>query len=124
MLARCQNVGVTTLHLAYRSDWQAALESGEYRISTRNATLGDVGYIHTSYREQLSRVAEFVYADDDHELCVLVLDENLIRADGVRVVDEDGGDGEFFPHIYGPIKPSWVVDVRAAGFGAQKKFQF
>ncbi|WP_027478951.1 DUF952 domain-containing protein [Gryllotalpicola ginsengisoli] len=114
---------MTIWHLAHRDDWRAALDSGEYRISTRGATLDDVGFIHASYSEQLSRVAEFVYADDDRELCVLVLDENRIRADGVLVADEDGGDGELFPHIYGPIKPSWVLEVREAGFDADKKFR-
>lgn len=115
---------MTILHLAHRSDWQAALASGEYRVSTRGATLDEVGFVHGSYPDQLSRVAEFVYADDDRELCVLVLDDDRVRADGVRIVDEDGGDGELFPHIYGPITPSWVVEVREAGFDDQKRFWF
>ncbi|WP_460519523.1 DUF952 domain-containing protein [Humibacter antri] len=115
---------MTILHLAYRSDWESALESGEYRMSTRGATLDDVGFIHASYPGQLARTAELFYADDDRELCVLVLDETLIRADGVRVIEEDGGSGELFPHVYGAIKPSWVVEVRPAGFDELKRFQF
>ena len=109
---------MTILHLAHRDDWETAVATGEYRTSTRGATLDEVGFIHASYPDQLPRVAAFVHAGDDQELCVLVLDDELIRADGVRVVDEDGGDGELYPHIYGPLRPRWVVEVRPAGFDA------
>lgn len=32
-----------------------------------------------------------------------------IRAAGTAVVDEDGGSGELYPHVHGPIEPvaSW-----------------
>lgn len=113
---------MTIMHLARRADWAAAVASGEYRISTRGADLDAIGFIHASYPDQLAAVAEFVYADDPHELCVLVLDEDAIRSAGVRVLDEDGGDGELYPHIYGPISPSWVTAVHDAGFDADGKF--
>jgi uncharacterized protein (DUF952 family) len=115
-------VRVTILHLADRSEWEAAVTSGEYRTSTRGAGLDDLGYIHASYPHQLARVAESAYADHDGELCVLVIDEGLVDADGVTVIDEDGRDGELFPHIYGPIRPSWVVDVRRAWFDDDGRF--
>ena len=114
----CQTDCVTILHLAHRSDWESALASGEYRTSTRGASLDEVGFIHASYSHQLARVAEAIHADDTAELCVLVIEEDLVRADGIVVVDEDGGDGELFPHIYGAVRPAWVTDVRASGFDA------
>lgn len=98
-------------HLAHRSDWQAAVTSGSYRTSTRGASLDEVGFIHGSRPHQLAPVAELVYADDDQDLCVLVMDEQTIRSSGVDVREEDGGDGELYPHIYGPIDPAWVRDV-------------
>ena len=113
----------TILHLAARSDWETAQETGEYRVSTRGATLDQVGFIHASRPAQLSRVAEFVYADDDRELCVLVIDPSRVEASGVRIVDEDGGDGELFPHIYGALRADWVVDVLPAGFDADGRFR-
>lgn len=36
------------LHLAHRADWDEALVSGQYRTSTRGASLDDVGFIHAS----------------------------------------------------------------------------
>ncbi len=115
---------MTILHLAHRDDWDAAATSGSYRVSTRGATLDEVGFIHASYPQQLAALAELVYADDDSELCVLVLDDDAFRSSGTRVQDEDGGDGELFPHIYGPIEPAFVVDVLPAGFDDAGRFRF
>jgi uncharacterized protein (DUF952 family) len=39
------------------------------------------------------------------------------------VVEEDGGTGELFPHVYGPIDPAWVVDVLPAGFDEGGRFR-
>lgn len=113
---------MTILHLALQSDWEAALGSGEYRTSTRGATLDQVGYIHASYPEQLTGVAEFVYAGSDAALCVLVIDERRVAAAGVRIVEEDGGDGGLYPHIYGPLRPEFVIEVIPAAFDAQGAF--
>lgn len=116
---------MTIFHLAHRDDWDAASAAdGTYAISTRDASLDEVGFIHASYAHQLSAVAEFLYAGDDAELCVLVLDRTAIRAAGTRVVDEDGGDGELYPHVYGPITPELVTEVRPAWFDAEGRFHF
>ena len=81
-----------------------------------DASLGEVGFIHSSTAAQLSGVAEAFYADETRPLVVLVMDDEAIRASGVEVVFEDAGDGELFPHVYGPIDPSTVTDVRPAAF--------
>jgi uncharacterized protein (DUF952 family) len=112
------------LHIAHRADWQESLRNGTYAMSTRGRTLDDVGYVHASYPEQVDDVAGSVYRDDSEALCVLVIDEALIRQDGVRVELEDGGDGELYPHIYGPIHRSWVVDVRPAQFDDAGRFVY
>lgn len=112
------------LHLASRADWDAALESGSYRVSTRGRSLDDVGFIHASGADQLSAVAEFVYADCDDPLVVLVMDDDALRSSGRPVRYEDGGDGELYPHIYGPIRPTDVTDVVPAGFDPQGHFRF
>jgi uncharacterized protein (DUF952 family) len=113
---------MTILHLASLSDWLDALVSGEYRVSTKGATLEDVGFIHASHPSQLAGVAAFLYADVEEPLCVLVMDEERIAAGGVRVVEENGGDGELYPHIYGPIRPEFVVDVIPAHFDDRGSF--
>lgn len=112
------------LHIAHRVDWQESLRDGTYAVSTRGRTLDEVGYVHASYPEQVDDVAGYVYRDDPEALCVLVLEESLIHHDGVRVELEDGGDGELYPHIYGPIDRSWVVDVRPAQFDGAGRFVY
>ena len=103
---------MTIYHLAHVRDWDAALETGEYVVSTRGAMLADVGYIHASSAEQLTGVAEEFYADDPEPLVVLSIDEASVP--DLRF--EDIGGGRLFPHIYGPIRPAWVTEVRPVGF--------
>ncbi|WP_061960765.1 DUF952 domain-containing protein [Demequina flava] len=103
-------------HLAHVADWTAAVNDGRYTVSTRGADLAQVGFIHASHAHQVSTVAEFLYADDPEELCVLEVDTEAAIAAGVELIEEDGGEGEFFPHIYGAIDPNWVTRVWPARF--------
>lgn len=105
------------LHVTRRSDWDAAREAGSYRWSTKGRTYEDVGFVHASSRSQLPAVAAFVFAGDSDELCVLVLETATIIDAGTDVRYEDGGNGELYPHVYGPIDPAWVVDVVPAHLG-------
>lgn len=96
-------------HLALRSDWQVAERAGAYEVSTRGRTLADEGFIHASRPEQTAGVRERYYADvDPDDLVVLVVETDLLdvpwRFDPV-------GDTEF-PHLYGPLAPAAVVEVR------------
>jgi uncharacterized protein (DUF952 family) len=107
------------LHITERDTWQAAGETGEYRMSTRGITLAEQGFIHCSLRHQLRGVAEFLYPDASHgDLVVLVIDSGRVPS-AVRF--EAAGPGtEEFPHIYGPLPVSAVtsavaVTVDAAG---------
>ena len=104
------------LHVARAADWSAAVEAGSYRWSTRAVTLDEQGFIHCSTPEQVARVASFVYAGNSDPLVVLVLSEDVVTASGIELRYEDGGTGELFPHIYGPIDLDWVTDVRPAHF--------
>ncbi|ACV09281.1 DUF952 domain-containing protein [Jonesia denitrificans] len=103
-------------HLTRVSDWEQAQEVGTYEISSNDLSLDDVGFIHASLPHQLPAVAEFVFAGVTDPLCVLVMDSDRIEATGTPVRWEDGGSGELYPHIYGPIQPTWVTDVIPAGF--------
>ena len=102
------------LHLAEIGHWLQAQETGVYSRPTRGAALEDVGFIHCSSPEQLPVVAGFIYADHPGDLVVLELDGPAIEAAGIKIKDEDGGDGELYPHIYGPLKCEWVTAVRPA----------
>ncbi|HEY8790787.1 MAG TPA: DUF952 domain-containing protein [Actinopolymorphaceae bacterium] len=88
------------------------------------ATLDDVGLIHASAPGQLRTVAEFAYASCEDALVVLVMDDDAIRATGTPVRYEDGGDGELYPHIYGPIRTAFVTGILPAGFDSDGHFTF
>ncbi|HEX6947252.1 MAG TPA: DUF952 domain-containing protein [Acidimicrobiia bacterium] len=106
------------LHIADLRQWEEAVAKGEYRWSTRDAPLDQVGFIHCSATaDQVRRVADSIYRDHDGPLVVLEIDAGAAERAGVEVRMEDGGAGELFPHIYGPIDPDWVVAVHSARFG-------
>jgi uncharacterized protein (DUF952 family) len=95
-------------HLAERAAWAAAWQAGEYRISTRNVTLEEQGFIHCSLRHQLRGVAERFYADAD-DLVVLVIDSARLPVPVRHEAAERGG--ESYPHIYGALPVAAVTDV-------------
>jgi len=95
-------------HITTAADWAAAQAAGEYRLSTRGATLEEVGFIHASFRQQVAKTAAFVFGDFAGELVLLVIDTSALP--DVRV--ESGGD-DLFPHIYGPLPLPAVAGVLA-----------
>jgi uncharacterized protein (DUF952 family) len=107
------------LHITERSVWESARESGTYEMSTRGLTLREVGFIHCSLRHQLPAVARMLYDGwDPAKLVVLVIDsERLsvpVRYEPPEPAAFDGGESggavEEFPHIYGPLPVTAVVD--------------
>ncbi|WP_129306644.1 DUF952 domain-containing protein [Streptomyces sp. L2] len=99
------------VHITERSLWDAARERGTYEVSTRGRTLQEEGFIHFSTREQLPRIAAFLYGDYDgpDELVVLVVDPARLGVP-VRYESMEPG-GEEFPHVYGPVPVEAVVEV-------------
>lgn len=73
------------------------------------------GFIHCSTREQLPRIADFLYGgyDGPDELVVLVVDPARVGAPVKYESVEPGG--EEFPHVYGPVPVEAVVDVEPWG---------
>ncbi|WP_219732012.1 DUF952 domain-containing protein [Glaciihabitans sp. INWT7] len=107
---------MSLLHIAHVTDWSAAAVTGEYRVSTRGASLEQVGFIHASSSAQVAGVADFAYRDDPEGLVVLVIDDEVLREAGIAVRYQDGGNGTLFPHIFGALRPEFVTEVRPAGF--------
>lgn len=107
---------MSLLHIAHAGDWHEAVSTGEYRVSTRGASLDEVGFIHASSSAQVAVVAGFAYADDLEALVVLVIDDDALRHDGIAVRYQDGGNGSLYPHIFGALKPKFVTEVRPARF--------
>ena len=103
---------MTILHVTRRADWEAGAAAGTYDVSGRGLTLDGEGFIHCSYPHQCAATAARFWPERPEDLVVLVIDEERVRADGVRVIDE--GSPEAFPHIYSAVRPSWVDEARAA----------
>lgn len=96
-------------HLTERGTWEAARATGVYRMSTRGVSLEQQGFIHCSLRHQLRGVAEYVYADADDDLVVLVIDSDRLTAPLRYEPPEPGADD--FPHVYGPLPVEAVTEV-------------
>lgn len=100
------------LHLAVRSEWEAARDVGSYPWSTRGLTLDEVGYVHCSHEHQWRGVRDRFYADlADDELVLLIVDESKLSSP--VVVERLDGAPDAFPHIYGPLDIAAVVETRA-----------
>lgn len=118
---------MTIYHIAARSSWDAAVAAGEYRVSTLEQSLDEVGFIHASFADQIAGTADRFYrpaAGAGVRLCVLVIDEDAVRTAGTEIREEEAGNGQRFPHIYGPLPTDCVSEVREAGFGTDGKFHF
>jgi uncharacterized protein (DUF952 family) len=97
-------------HITTRADWDRAVRSGWYLMSTRDMTLAEQGFIHCCGAHQLRAVAERFYGDAD-DLVVLVIDDARLAA---PVRYESGpADPERYPHIYGALPVAAVVEVVA-----------
>ena len=95
-------------HIATAADWEAAQVSGSYTTSTRGRTLAEEGFIHASRASQWPAVWDRFYADVTEPHLLLVIDP--ARLD-VPLVEEQVPGGETFPHLYGPLPTSAVVQA-------------
>lgn len=95
-------------HIAEPGDWQQARAGGTYTISTRGRTLAEEGFLHCSRFEQVPTVLDFVYADVAGPLALLVVDTETLESP--LQLDEVPEAGDVYPHIYGPLNVSAVVD--------------
>ena len=108
-------------HIAATPDWQAALHSGEYVVSTRGRSLDDEGFIHAATEAQVAPVANAFYRDDDN-LLVLVIDPGRLQP-GIRYEPVPGWETPF-PHIYGPLNVDAVVRTLPLERNAEGTFDF
>lgn len=95
-------------HIATAADWRRATETGAYTTSTIGRTLEEEGYIHASRRDQVQDVLDRYYRGADEHLVLLTIDPARLTDAEVRV--EAVGD-DSYPHVYGPINRTAVVDV-------------
>ncbi len=96
--------GDVIYHILPRADWKTAKKAGDYRP----ASLESQGFIHFSRAEQVLQVAANFYGDMKDLLLLTVAVDKL--QDEVRYEDLLG-EGQFFPHLYGPLNLDAVVAV-------------
>ena len=94
------------IHVTTRELWEAGAARGSYVPPGFESE----GFIHCCTRSQLERVlADHFEAQD--AVCLLVLDAAVIKAE---VKYERAANGDDYPHIYGPIEPSAVIETHDA----------
>lgn len=95
-------------HLTEPERWARSLAEGVHTGSSRDLELDDEGFIHCSTAEQWPVVRGLFYADVE-PLLLLHIDESRVGCD---VVYEQLGDAPAaFPHLYGPLPLSAVVEA-------------
>lgn len=94
-------------HIATAADWRRTLETGTYTTSTVGVTLEEEGFIHASRRDQVQGVFDRYYASLGEDLVLLTIDTDRLTPE-VRV--EPVGE-DTYPHVYGAINRSAVIDV-------------
>ena len=94
-------------HIATADDWRKALGTGAYTTSTVGGSLEQEGFIHASRRDQVQGVFDRYYRGLREDLVLLTIDTARLESE-VRM--EPVGD-DTYPHVYGPINRSAVVDV-------------
>lgn len=95
-------------HIAERARWDAAQVAGSYAWSTLGKTLDDEGFLHAAREDQWEDVRRRYYADVTTPLALLVIDTEKLTAPW----REDVVGETTYPHIYGALNPSAVVEVR------------
>ncbi|WP_067486701.1 DUF952 domain-containing protein [Actinomadura hibisca] len=100
----------TLLHIAERRHWESARDTGvSYAMSTLGRTLDEEGFIHcSSDLGQVTGVLSRFYRDVElDDLVLLTVDVAKLDAP----VRHEPADGQLFPHVYGPIPVSAVIEV-------------
>ncbi len=98
-------------HVTTKSDWGHAQMTGIYDRSTKGKSFEEVGFIHASTSIQLEGTKNYLYGESNENLVVLVMSQSKLHAAGIEVLFEDGGAGDFYPHIYAPIPVRLVTDT-------------
>ena len=99
------------LHITQKSDWEKARNKNEYTASS----LKSEGFIHCSTIEQAADTANLFFKGQTG-LVLLCIDENKLSSQLKYEAPSGGGRhdptvGNLFPHIYGPVNISAVIEV-------------
>ncbi|MBI5122135.1 MAG: DUF952 domain-containing protein [Rhodospirillales bacterium] len=104
-------------HLCRQADWQAAAAKGSYDGSSQDRA---DGFLHFSTSEQVEDSAARHRAGEP-DLLLLVADATLL-GDALRW--EASSSGQTYPHLYGPLPLSAVLEVVALALGPDGTHEF
>lgn len=90
-------------HIVLPEIWESFREKTFYEA----ASLQTENFIHCSYPNQLEAVLERYYKDEKRVL-ILSLDPDLLTSE---LVAEPSTGGEIYPHVYGQINKTAIVEI-------------
>jgi uncharacterized protein (DUF952 family) len=91
-------------HVVLPEVWETFKDENFYQAES----LESEGFIHCSYRSQLEDVIKRYYKDVDKILVLIINPSNLTPP----LIAEFSTGGEVYPHIYGPINRTAIVDLK------------
>lgn len=90
-------------HIVLPEVWAQFADAYEYVAES----LRTEGFIHCSYRNQIDDVIKRYFRDASRVL-VLAINPHLLNSE---LVAEPSTGGQVYPHIYGPINRSAIIDA-------------
>jgi len=103
-------------HITPAHAWRQAVELGQYLADS----LQSEGFIHCSTRQQVVKTGNLFFHGQS-DLLLLEIDPTVYT--GVLRI-ELAENGDYFPHIYGPIRVETVVRVMLFTPDADGNFKF
>lgn len=89
-------------HICHSNDWNSAIDKGEYKPHSFDID----GFIHCSTCQQLLKVANIYYQNESNLKLIWIDPAKLIAP-----LKWEENDGDVFPHIYGAINLSAVIEA-------------
>ena len=90
-------------HIVTPAVWESKRDENFYEAESLRAE----GFVHCSYQNQLETVLERYYKNES-KVFILTINPNLLTAE---LIAESSTNGEIYPHVYGKINHSAIVDV-------------
>ena len=106
-------------HITTCEAWEEAKTAGQYTAPS----LAGEGFIHASTREQVMGTANLLFHGQAGLVLLVIDSENISSMVRFDPVTAHGGVKEF-PHIYGPLNLSAVIDIVEFPPGQDGYFSF
>jgi uncharacterized protein (DUF952 family) len=90
-------------HMTTPEQWAKFENTDHYEAES----LATEGFIHGSYAEQVDESLSR-YFKGCERVCILTIDPKLLTS---KFIVEPSRNGELFPHIYGELNKSAIIDI-------------